>query len=193
MCKMIKLLILGSIVFLSGCVPSLRGIANEKNTVYDKGLLGFWANDDGDDTWEFVKEGENVYRLEVTDEKGKKGRFVVKLVKVKELMFLDLFPDKMECPANDFYQIHFVPAHTFIITERKNDKLILSMMAPNETNKFLKENRKAAKHEQFDDRLLLTGSQKQLIKFLHAQSGNDKIFPKPQTYIRKNKPAKTDE
>jgi len=191
MCKMIKLTLLGCIVFLSGCVPSLRGIANEKNTIYDEGLIGLWVNDDGDDTWEFVKKDKNLYGLEVTDGEGKKGRFLVGLVKIKEQKFLDLFPDEMEWSANGFYRVHFIPAHTFILAELKNDKLVLSMMAPDATEEFLKENRKTAKHEMLNDRLIFTGSQKQLRKFLHAQSGNDKIFPDPQTYTKKKKPAKS--
>jgi len=191
MCKLIKLTLLGSLVFLSGCVPSLRGVANEKNTIYDEGLVGFWANDDGDRTWEFVKNDKKVYDLEVTDDDGKKGRFTVKLVKIKELTFLDLFPDEMESDWNALYQIHFVPAHTFILIKRKNDKLILSMMGPDETEKFLKENKKITKYELTDDTLLLTGSQKQLSKFLYEQSGNDKIFSDPQTYTKKKKPVKT--
>ena len=187
----IKLSLLFSIVFLSGCVPSLRGIADDKNTIFDDNLLGYWQNDDGKDTWEFVKQAKNVYGLEFTDADGKKGLFRVKMVKIDKLIFLDIFPEEMETSQSGYYKIHYFPVHTFILAEIKPDRLVLSMMSPDAAKEFLDKNPGSAGHKKVDDRLLLTGSGKQIRKFLLEQAENDKIFPSPQTYSKKTKPVKT--
>jgi len=188
MFKMIKLVLLTSIIAISGCVPSLRGIANKKNTIYDEGLTGKWVNKEGDNTWIFAKQNKNEYKLQILEEDNKKSTFVAKLVKLDKIRFLDIFPGELKSNDIDYYKMHLLPVHTFVLTERTGDKLKLSLMDPGGTEELLKKNPKLIKHENVDDRLVLTASEKQLIEFLIKQSTNKKIFGEKLEYTKKPKP-----
>ena len=108
-----------TLLFLAGCVPSIHGLYTDKDTVYDPALVGIWSEPNSTETWEFTQAGEKAYRLTITEDKGKTGRFQVHLVKLQGKMFLDLFPEDPNLPGNtDYYKFHLLPVHSFLRLEQ---------------------------------------------------------------------------
>ena len=173
---LVKLLVTGTLAAVCGCVPSLRGIANDENVIFDKELIGSWFDEECGDCWRFTETAKDSYRLEIIEKNGDKGRFKAKLVKVKEVQFLDLFPEDLESENIDFQKIHFIPVHTFMLFDRKSDKLKLSIMDNDQTLNFLEEDPNTIKFEKFDEGFVLTDSKKKICQFLLKQYRNENIF-----------------
>ena len=111
-----RLWALGFVLLFAGCVPSLHALYTDRDLVFDQALVGVWAEKDSKEVWAFSKAGEKEYRLNYTDEDGKKGEFQVHLLKVEGRMFLDLYPAELTLQHSDFYKGHFLPTHTFLLT-----------------------------------------------------------------------------
>ena len=112
-----------------GCLPvmSLHPLYQEKDLAFEKELLGTWVDgddpNDSDSTWQFARsdDSKKQYQLIVTDEEGRKGIFTANLVKLDNLLVLDIHPEKfpsgaetvedMNLPYNAFF---FIPVHTFV-------------------------------------------------------------------------------
>jgi len=112
-----------------GCLPvmSLHPLYQEKDLAFEKELLGTWIDgddpNDPDSTWQFARsdDSKKQYQLIVTDEDGRKGVFAANLVKLDNLLVLDIHPEKfpsgaetvedMNLPYNAFF---FIPVHTFV-------------------------------------------------------------------------------
>jgi len=77
-----------------GCIRSLHPFYTNKDVIFDSGLVGRWSQEKSKDTWEFSKQKEGEYQLVYTDEEGKSGTFVVRLLKIDGKMFLYLFPSR---------------------------------------------------------------------------------------------------
>ena len=91
-------------VMLGGCVPvmSLHPLFTEKDLVQDTRLSGVWI-DDSNGVWEFkdINEPDKAYQLSLTDAEGKRGLFIVRLVKLKDKLFLDLMPERFPDGQDD--------------------------------------------------------------------------------------------
>jgi hypothetical protein len=175
------------LVALTGCVPSLQPLYTDGDLSFDSALLGTWDGENSSDTWEFTKKDETEYKLVVTESnssmsRGRKGEFVVHLVKVEGVVFLDLFPAEPNCPQNDFYLGHLIPVHTFIRIFQVEPTLKLACFSPGGWHEgkgwleiYLEKNPTAIRHEQAGDRILLTAPPKELQKFLlaHLPEGFD--------------------
>jgi len=191
-------------VILSGCVPviSLHPLYTEKDVVVDKKLYGTWVDDANSPktTWEFksIDEPKNAYKLIFTDEKGMKGSFVAHLVKLQNRLFLDIFPselpwepedpNKMEWPYNSFF---LIPAHTFVKVDSIETQLKLRLLLESNLEELLKENPNAVEHTSVGDRLVLTGSTKELQAFVLKYADDEKVFPEQVTLSRKEPKTET--
>ena len=174
---------------LCGCVPvaSLHCLYTEADVIFEEKLLGTWVDDpnEPDTTWEFsrIDDPNNAYKLVFTDEEGRKGSFVAHLVKLKDKLFLDVFPgelpweledpNKVEWPYNAFF---LIPAHTFIKVESIEPQLKMRITQESEMEKLLKENPDAIKHTSIEDRLVLTASTKQLQAFVIKYADDERVF-----------------
>lgn len=183
---------------LGGCVPvmSLHSLYTEKDVVFDEKLLGTWIQDNNETTWEFTRHGEepnNVYKLIFTDEEGKKGSFVAAMVKLKDTLFLDVYPDEspwnlerdsnqVEWPYNAFF---LVPAHTFIKVDTIEPQLKMRLTAETKMKELLKENPNAVKHMSIEDRTVLTGSTKELQEFVLKYANDERLFTTDIVLTRK--------
>ena len=67
--------VVGAALAVAGCIPSLQPLYTDKTTVFDPALVGFWVQDNGHSTWEFVRNESNTYGLTYTDKEGKPGHF----------------------------------------------------------------------------------------------------------------------
>lgn len=177
-----KLLFYLLAAILAGCVPSLHPLYTEKELVFEEKLLGTWY--DGKDIWKFESDSEEKsYKLTVMID-GKKGEFVTHLVKIDDMLFLDLFPEKPELQANDFYKFHLLSVHTFMKIEQIEPILKMRMMDPEEMQGMLKNDPNLVKHEIVEDRIVLTASTEQLQQFMKEHANDEGLFGEPSDLER---------
>src|SRR4030042_695728 len=190
-------------VILGGCIPviSLHPLYTEKDVVVDKKLCGTWADDaNSPTTWEFkcIDEPKNAYKLIFTDEDGKKGSFVAHLVKLQNRLFLDIFPsecpwepedpNKMDCTYNSIF---LIPAHTFVKIDSIEPQLKLRLMLESNMEELLKEKPDAVEHTSVGDRIVLTGSTKELQTFILKYADDKRVFTDQVTLSRKEPKTET--
>jgi len=173
------LLIFG--VLLAGCVPSLHPLYTPKEVVYDPKLIGIWADSNSSDsgTWEFRAAEPNSYTMIYTDKDKKVGTFGVHLVKIDEMLFLDLFPTDPNLPQNGFYQLHLLPVHTFMKVDQIEPALKLRFMDVDKFTKRLEKNPALLKHEVLKDgeaKIVLTASTKELQEFMRKHAKDEGVF-----------------
>ena len=191
-------------VILGGCVPviSLHPLYTEKDIVVDKKLYGTWVSDSNDSktTWEFksIDEPKNAYALIFTDDEGMKGSFVAHLVKLQNRLFLDIFPselpwesedpNKMDWPYNTLF---LIPAHTFVKIDSIESQLKLRLTLESKMEDLLKENPNAVEHTSVGDRLVITGSTKELQAFVLKYADDERLFTDQVTLSRKEPKTET--
>jgi len=185
-------------VLLGGCVPvmSLHSLYTEEDVVFEENLVGTWVDDPDSPktTWEFSRAGakEKAYKLVYSDDEGKKGSFVVHLVKLENRLFLDVLPsqfpseqqdwEKMKWAYNFFF---FVPAHTFIKIDSIEPKLKMRRTVNDEMKELFKEEPNAVKHELVEDEIILTASTKELQAFVLKYAYDIRVFPAKIVLTRK--------
>lgn len=183
---------------LGGCVPvmSLHSLYTEEDVVFKENLVGTWVDnpDSPKTTWEFSRAGakEKAYKLVYSDDEGKKGSFVVHLVKLGNRLFLDVLPsqfpseqqdwEKMKWAYNFFF---FVPAHTFIKIDSIEPKLKMRRTINDEMKELFKEEPNAVKHELVEDEIILTASTKELQAFVLKYAYDIRVFPAKIVLTRK--------
>jgi hypothetical protein len=202
--KVKKILFYTLAVIIGGCVPviSLHPLYTEKDVVVDKKLYGTWVDDVNSPktTWEFksIEEPKNAYKLIFTDEEGQKGSFVAHLVKLQNMLFLDIFPselpwepedpNKMDWPYNSLF---LIPAHTFVKIDSIEPQLKLRLTLESKMEELLKENPSAVEHTSVGERVVLTGSTKELQAFVLKYADNEKVFTDQVVLSRKEPKTET--
>jgi hypothetical protein len=153
-------------LLLAGCLPSLHPLYNDKTLIFKEELIGKWMGDNA--VWQFTRAGEKEYELRIHEDEDKLGQFSAHLVKIKGLMFLDLFPDDEPLEdLDDFYQIHILPVHTFMKVDQINPNLRLRMIDYDKVGKMIESDPNVIKHEIVDDdRIVLTASTEELQNFV---------------------------
>ncbi len=193
-----KLLCCALAFVLGGCVPvmSLHPLFTEEDTVFEKKLLGTWVDDPNspDGSWEFsdINEPKNAYKLILTDEEGKKGSFVARLVKLQDKLFMDVYPTALPSDVNDpgkmawpLNLLFLIPAHTFLKIDSMEPTLKIRLTLESEMKKLLAEDPNAVEHTLVDDRLVLTASTKELRAFVLKYANDDRLFTSPVALVRK--------
>lgn len=187
-------------VLLAGCVPSLHPLYTPNDVVYDPKLVGVWAEPNSSDsgTWEFRPAEPNSYKMTYTDKDKKTGTFGVHLVKLDNTLFLDLFPIDPNLSQNGFYQLHLLPAHTFMKVDQIEPTLKLCFMDVDKFTKRLEKNPALLKHEVLQEgsqeKIVLTASTKELQEFMRKHAGDKDVFGEASNMKRVlpldvNKPA----
>ena len=187
---------------LGGCIPvmSLHPLFDEKNVVFDEKLLGTWV-EDPNTTWEFsrTEEPQNAYKLIYTHQEKEdkaKGLFIVRLVKLKDNLFLDACPapweqqdpNKIEWAYNTLF---LIPAHTFIKINSIEPQLKMQVTDDEKMREFLEADPNAVKHTLLDDKPVLTASTKELKAFVLKYADDDRVFTDETILVRKGtKPEK---
>ncbi len=174
---------------LGGCVPvlSLHCLYTDADVVFEEKLLGTWVQDPNSDKtiWEFTRidEPNNAYKLIFTDEEGKKGSFVTHLVKLKDKLFLDVYPSELPWEPEDPNQVDWpyngfflIPAHTFIKVDKIEPQLKMRITQESKMEELLKENPNAIKHTSIEDRLVMTASTKELQAFVLRYADDERLF-----------------
>ncbi|MHC4745123.1 MAG: hypothetical protein ACYS8Z_24670, partial [Planctomycetota bacterium] len=147
-----------------------------------------------------------------TDVEGALGLFDVHLVKLKDQLYLDVFPaeegfeqtmESLEEAAKDpnnkvwAWNLFFaVPVHTFIKVDLTESTLTMRLTDDDLMEELLEQDPNAVKHVVLDDdRLILTASTKELQAFVLKYGDGDKLFEEPTVFKRKKakKPKKNAE
>jgi hypothetical protein len=180
-----KILIFVFAVLLASCVPSLHPLYTDKDVIFEPKLLGVW--DDSNDTgiWEFRAGAEpNSYEMIYTDKEKKSGSFQAHLVKLDEMLFLDVYPNDPNCQAGSSYnKMLLVPAHTFLKVEQIEPTLKWQFMDVDKIQKHLEKDPKLLKHELVltqnkETKVILTASTKELQDFMRKHANEDWVFGK---------------
>lgn len=173
--RVVKMLVaVGIVVLVLGCVPSLHPLYTEKDVTFDPTLVGVWSEKDKTDTWTFKKSGDNAYELIITED-GAPGKFEVHLVRLGDLLFLDLYPEDPAIEHN-FYKSHLIPAHTFlgIQIDKEKDVVRIAAMQPDWLEEAIDSKKVTIAHERLgegdESRIILTASTKELQEFVVKQA-----------------------
>ena len=180
--KMKKVLFYLLAAVIGGCVPSLHPLYTDKDVVFDDALLGKWESDASNDpnwVWQFDKGTNNSYDLTLTDKEGK-GKFIVYLVRLDKMQFLDLYPSDPETLKTCIlWNMHVIPAHTFIKVEQTKPAFKIRFMEPDTVGEMLIKDPNLVKHEIIEHDgtkgVVLTASTEDLQRFIKAHA-NDKDF-----------------
>lgn len=178
-----SLLTLMFLLISGGCVPSLQPFYTNKDVIFEPSLLATWT--DSKETWDFKKDSERGYKLAYTDDDGKQGEFMVHLFRVEGKNFLDLFPEKPDLRANDFYKNHLLRLHTLLLVLQIEPTLRITTVDPEWLKKFLGKNPAAVRHEKVADELVFTASSEELQQFLLTHLKTEGALSEPSDLIRK--------
>lgn len=153
-------------LLLTGCLPSLHPLYNDKTLIFKEELVGKWMGDD-DVLWRFTRTGDKEYELKIREDEKRVGRFSAHLTQIEGLMFLDLYPDDEQLKdLTDFYKMHILPVHTFMKVDQINPNLQLRMIDYEKVEKMLEDDPNLIKHETVEDRIVLTASTEELQNFV---------------------------
>lgn len=176
------------LVMLGGCVPSLHKLYTEDDVIFKQELVGSWTSESIDDSWEFRSDNKESYELNYIDEKGKKGKFEVHLVKLEDKIFMDLYPSEPNIVSNDLYKLHLLGVHTFMLIKQIEPVPELSPMDYEGMTEFLEDNPEAIKHEIIEGRVILTASTEELQDFVVKYAGAEsEIFDDTITLNKKER------
>jgi hypothetical protein len=194
-----KLLFYLLAALLGGCIPvtSLHPLYTEEDAVFEANLIGVWMDDpdNPETTWEFSRAvaKEKAYKLVYSDKEGKKGSFVVHLVKLKNRLFLDVFPDQFPSEQQDWENMKwaynfffFEPAHTFIKIDSIEPQLKMRRTICDDMKELLKEDPNIIKHELIEDKkIILTAPTKELQAFVLKYAYDIRVFSTKIVLTRK--------
>ena len=163
-------------ITLSGClIQSLHPLYTDKELIFEEKLIGKWS-EDGDYILEFKKGEGKAYKMRMFD--GKDGRFEAHLVKLKDMMFLDIYPDDVTMEgAQGFYRMHLLPVHTFMKIDEIDPNLQLRALDYEKVSEMLKEDPNLLKHEVLEEEhIVLTAPTKQLQEFMIKYASVEGVF-----------------
>lgn len=175
-------LVAAGLIAATSCVVTRNPIYTAKDVIDLPGLAGTWVDEKEETRWVFQSAKDKAFDLTYT-EKGLTGTFEVRAVRLGEYVFLDVYP-KAPGKMNDFYLMHFLPVHTAFLAKLDGDSLTLSLPNVNWMEKQAEAKKLTAHHEQWDDRLVLTGSTPELQKFLVQIAPDKDAFGDPLTLKR---------
>ena len=118
-----------------------------------------------------------------TEQSGKTGEFTAHLVNVASNLFLDLYPDDLKLPQNDYYKAHWMPVHTFLRVWQIEPTLRMAVMEPDGLKRVLEAKPDAVRHEKVGT-ILLTASPKELQAFLLDHLSAKGVFGEPDDFAR---------
>jgi len=128
----------------TGClVVSVYPYYNEKDLVFETGLVGSWSKTDGQsERWKFEKQDTNTYQLTVTNSSGT-NVMQAHLFKLRGQLFIDLYaPD-----ASTDVQPPPIPSHLLLRVQSLSPSLKLTVLDFAWLRDLLLKNPKALRHE----------------------------------------------
>ena len=169
-------LLVGAALLAAGCIPSLQPLYTDKTTTFDPALVGVWQQENAESTWAFTPKETNLYSLTYTDKQGRPGQFEVRLVKLGNRYFLDLFPEDPQQVENAYYKFHLLRVHTFLKMSMDGSALELAGIDPNWLKRQLDADPRVVPHATVNDMIVLTASPEQLQRFVRLHADDKDAF-----------------
>ena len=180
---MASAVVLGLLLSLSACVPSLHELYTEKDVIFEPALLGEWVEakpqSESAPTLTFIKTADKEYELVSAGEKERLS-YVAHLVKLGDKVFLDV----KDAPSVDCHTLA-VPIHMFFLVSQTEPTLRMWDFNDKWLEKFLEKNPAALNHESVDRDMILTASTKELQRFVLRHLNTKDAFTDPIDYVRK--------
>jgi len=174
-------IIIGFLLMLGACVPSLHSLYTDKDLIFQPALLGEWVESkpDSKSTLTFTKSGDKEYKLVSGDGSGKASIFVAHLVKLGDKLFLDIKPDpaaERDCAG--------LPWHMFFYVSQTQPTLRMLDLDNSWLETLLKKNPSALRHEIVDGDMVLTASTTELQSFVNRYVSTKGAFIDPIDYTK---------
>jgi len=180
------------ILFLSACIPSLQPLYTEKDLVFEKGLIGTWAEKDDSAVWTFSKSEGQAYALTIQN-KDESSPLVAHLFKLNGQLFLDLYPDDKgfeDWKREAFFKAAIMPGHLFFKVGSIEPKFQIYAMQSDWLKTLLEKDPKAVPHSKMaEDRFAFTGSTDEMQSFLKKYQNNQETWGDPGEFTRKKDSA----
>jgi hypothetical protein len=179
-----------AVVLLSACIPSVNPFYTEKDVFFDARLIGEWQPNEKSEeaeAWKFERAEGKAYKLTVTEEEGRQGEFTAHLFKLKQQLFLDLIPTECKYATNEASLVaaSMIPGHLLVRVTQIEPELKLALFDFDWLEKLLKANPKALAHRAASETIVLTGSTRDLQRFVLKHLGEDELFESPSVMTRK--------
>ncbi len=171
-------------VVLAGCVTTLNQIYTDKDLTFDKSILGDWQDADTPETYSLSQSGENEYHLLYTNEEGIPAEFTLHLVRIDSLLFFDVFPDEPDLGGNEFYEIHFLPVHSFVRVVQTDPEFLLATINSDWLDDYVQEHPGQIAGQDTEGELVLTAQTEDLQRFLIKMASTEGAFNEPGELIR---------
>jgi hypothetical protein len=171
-------------ILFAGCVPSLYPLFTPETVVFKEELVGTWQEKpDSKENWKFEKGEEKVYKLTLSEEDGKSSPFEARLVKLDQLLFLDLFPlgDALEnAKLGTWFRMSIIPGHLIIKVGKIGETLELSLMEPDWLKQQLQKDPKMLDHAFLDkESFVITAKTAELQAFFKKHANTKEAWGEP--------------
>ena len=185
------LALIGLTACLFSCVWSLQPLFEEKDLVFEPGLVGTWKSAESEDTWTFERtQNSNAYVLifhqaefgGMGSEKTVPGdtvRFEAGLGRLGGHLFIDLIPEQTGNPQvrNDLFNWHFIRAHSVARVRLEKDELELADLNEDWLEKAIQSGKVKIAHARAEDGLVVTAPTKELQKLVVKYAEDKEAFP----------------
>lgn len=111
------LIILQFTLFINCLFVTVNPIYNKSSVISNNNILGKWRALDGltygNCEFNIFKRDSSSYFMDILRNSKKRGRFVLNLTKIKDSLFIDMFPMSMDSAIyGDIFQSQYLPLHT---------------------------------------------------------------------------------
>ena len=159
---------------------------------------------DADGTWKLVKNYGDMIKekpikpwtfegktLTAYDEQGAKSELKMTFFKVKETLFMDLFPDSPSESTGFYWTAHVIPVHCVYKVELRKDSLVLIPLNYEWVHKEYDEGHITLPCVKFDEEreLLFTASPAEWMAFLEKYKDDTKVFSTEYEFVLERMPA----
>jgi hypothetical protein len=186
--------LVGFVVSMAACQPSLQPLFTEQEAMFDQNYLGNWVNDDGDiATFEKSASSGKVYSLIYKDAKTQKAaKFLVTLGRLGNSYYLDAIRRNDDLSdENEIATFGLVGIHWIFKVSRDGDVLHTAILSGEWCDQLASRNKLRVGHTKvvgtsvgFDAHTILTASTHDLQKFIVKAAQSKDAFSSPTDWHR---------
>ena len=178
------------LVFWAGCFPvaSLVPFHDPENVVYEPRLVGAWGDSAcGTPEWTFSHLGDSTYRVTVVEDSARDGSMLGRLVRVRNALLLDLYPDLDSVLVKDrsgLVSAYLAPLHVIIRLDLTGPNLTISHLDDSWLEEHLERSPNAIRHATIDETVILTAPAHDIRAFIGRHLEDEGAFEKFGNYVR---------
>ena len=195
-----RLALLSAIVLMcslvGGCVRSFEPVLSDDQVITNNDLLGRWNSTNNEREYFEITSGDNkTYKAVYHDEKGKTGKFIVRLGEIDDLIVAEVTPDEPGPEVSDTYRAHLVPVYSFFILTEMEPDLVGKAMKADWFKKYIDEHPNELQVARPHGDVIISSPTKDIQKFIIKHMGDadafeEVTFVRPDTARPATQPAK---